>query len=103
MIRRPPRSTLFPYTTLFRSDRGLEHRDGVGIVGIAQNVALAFELEAGGNDLLLHSFRIYAMQRRGVAEPRIRLRCVIEDDEQAAWLERIEHGVVDVAELDVRQ
>src|SRR5260370_15268822 len=23
MIRRPPRSTLFPYTTLFRSDRGI--------------------------------------------------------------------------------
>src|SRR3712207_8518390 len=30
MIRRPPRSTLFPYTTLFRSelDRGLGERDG---------------------------------------------------------------------------
>src|SRR2546427_5937972 len=27
MIRRPPRSTLFPYTTLFRSGR-VEHRDG---------------------------------------------------------------------------
>src|SRR3712207_7738085 len=28
MIRRPPRSTLFPYTTLFRSDRVVaEHRD----------------------------------------------------------------------------
>src|SRR5262245_64136739 len=29
MIRRPPRSTLFPYTTLFRSTVGLdpEHRD----------------------------------------------------------------------------
>src|SRR5256886_16174954 len=26
MIRRPPRSTLFPYTTLFRSDRPLEDR-----------------------------------------------------------------------------
>src|SRR3712207_7434124 len=26
MIRRPPRSTLFPYTTLFQSVRG-EHRD----------------------------------------------------------------------------
>src|SRR2546427_9116131 len=25
MIRRPPRSTLFPYTTLFRSDRGDGH------------------------------------------------------------------------------
>src|SRR3712207_7132339 len=24
MIRRPPRSTLFPYTTLFRSDDGLQ-------------------------------------------------------------------------------
>src|SRR3712207_7142877 len=24
MIRRPPRSTLFPYTTLFRSDQGIE-------------------------------------------------------------------------------
>src|SRR2546422_7413034 len=27
MIRRPPRSTLFPYTTLFRSDRA-QHRTG---------------------------------------------------------------------------
>src|SRR5438034_4881255 len=26
MIRRPPRSTLFPYTTLFRSDGGLSLR-----------------------------------------------------------------------------
>src|SRR3712207_6942593 len=25
MIRRPPRSTLFPYTTLFRSDQVAEH------------------------------------------------------------------------------
>src|SRR2546425_8810147 len=25
MIRRPPRSTLFPYTTLFRSPQGVEH------------------------------------------------------------------------------
>src|SRR5260221_1394592 len=27
MIRRPPRSTLFPYTTLFRSLEGLHPRD----------------------------------------------------------------------------
>src|SRR5258707_8196406 len=26
MIRRPPRSTLFPYTTLFRSDHHQEHQ-----------------------------------------------------------------------------
>src|SRR2546426_12017713 len=35
MIRRPPRSTLFPYTTLFRS------RDGDNIV--ARGVRLAYE------------------------------------------------------------
>src|SRR2546427_8305499 len=29
MIRRPPRSTLFPYTTLFRSHVGL----GIGLLG----------------------------------------------------------------------
>src|SRR5256885_7709345 len=28
MIRRPPRSTLFPYTTLFRSPRSAEWLDG---------------------------------------------------------------------------
>src|SRR3712207_8190641 len=28
MIRRPPRSTLFPYTTLFRSERRGRHRNG---------------------------------------------------------------------------
>src|SRR2546428_7523436 len=27
MIRRPPRSTLFPYTTLFRSGQDLERRE----------------------------------------------------------------------------
>src|SRR2546430_7389874 len=35
MIRRPPRSTLFPYTTLFRSrhgDRGARRHAGVAVV-----------------------------------------------------------------------
>src|SRR5256885_11286859 len=30
MIRRPPRSTLFPYTTLFRSGGGLWEEEGWG-------------------------------------------------------------------------
>src|SRR5258708_10190347 len=35
MMRRPPRSTLFPYTTLFRSTRFLPHghKLGFGMVG----------------------------------------------------------------------
>src|SRR5207248_6908947 len=46
MIRRPPRSTLFPYTTLFRSafhDRGTLH------VGAPADVAL-LELREGSLD-----------------------------------------------------
>src|SRR3712207_8349810 len=30
MIRRPPRSTLFPYTTLFRSDMVVDSRERAG-------------------------------------------------------------------------
>src|SRR6266540_6349950 len=37
MIRRPPRSTLFPYTTLFRSDR---HADAVGLAAAFEYLGL---------------------------------------------------------------
>src|SRR5438552_14896840 len=33
MVRRPPRSTLFPYTTLFRSRRHLTVRDDIADFG----------------------------------------------------------------------
>src|SRR5215203_4326887 len=33
MLRRPPRSTLFPYTTLFRSDRRQQHVCGFAARG----------------------------------------------------------------------
>src|SRR5256885_3071474 len=33
MIRRPPRSTLFPYTTLFRSAVGPAERSGEDVLG----------------------------------------------------------------------
>src|SRR5256885_12468585 len=44
MIRRPPRSTLFPYTTLFRSHRHVfaEHRD---LLDQSFEVVVAFRLE----------------------------------------------------------
>src|SRR3712207_8829273 len=37
MIRRPPRSTLFPYTTLFRSGKGLDRTD-VSYLGTARQI-----------------------------------------------------------------
>src|SRR5437762_7669485 len=42
MIRRPPRSTLFPYTTLFRSDCAFR-RFGVVLVGEVFGAALVRE------------------------------------------------------------
>src|SRR3712207_7676632 len=44
MIRRPPRSTLFPYTTLFRSIGGIPVVDDDNhLVGIVTNRDLRFE------------------------------------------------------------
>src|SRR3712207_8421398 len=40
MIRRPPRSTLFPYTTLFRSLHGLPAHGLVGMLHGAELVAV---------------------------------------------------------------
>src|SRR5256885_10347450 len=37
MIRRPPRSTLFPYTTLFRSVRVPERRNDVRLLAAADS------------------------------------------------------------------
>src|SRR3712207_7223132 len=39
MIRRPPRSTLFPYTTLFRSRRYFLRLSGVGVLAAIFGVA----------------------------------------------------------------
>src|SRR3712207_9391769 len=46
MIRRPPRSTLFPYTTLFRSERlGLV----AGLLGAAECLARPLDVDLGGD------------------------------------------------------
>src|SRR2546422_4129240 len=50
MIRRPPRSTLFPYTTLFRSDICTVPAAGVvGEAGVAFEIANAMIDKYGGD------------------------------------------------------
>src|SRR3712207_7727541 len=46
MIRRPPRSTLFPYTTLFRSEGALFQTRGLEFTHMRQRLALAVDTEA---------------------------------------------------------
>src|SRR2546428_6977515 len=66
MIRRPPRSTLFPYTTLFRSHRlllpGVGDPDDVRLLdrGVAEQDLLHLErrhVDAARLDHLLHADR----------------------------------------------
>src|SRR2546430_9513091 len=53
MIRRPPRSTLFPYTTLFRSRAELLHFDSTG--KLLGRYSPKDSAKHGFNDLVLRS------------------------------------------------
>src|SRR2546430_3159470 len=76
MIRRPPRSTLFPYTTLFRSvlvaGRAAKrvHRDVYGRVELPQ--ALRLDLVLGPLELVGHAFHL--TRREVLAELHRELR-----------------------------
>src|SRR3712207_7963914 len=62
MIRRPPRSTLFPYTTLFRSDAGHDEAELLGDVGQGQPLldegVHAVELLGADSGCVLHAYRV---------------------------------------------
>src|SRR5438874_7372372 len=61
MIRRPPRSTLFPYTTLFRSRRGGRHP----ICGHhPRDVVRGHDVPAGEDHEPLHDVRQLAQDRK---------------------------------------
>src|SRR3712207_8297801 len=49
MIRRPPRSTLFPYTTLFRSTAGCSRRPG-GTISVAAGERGAYPLKGAAHE-----------------------------------------------------
>src|SRR2546429_7353848 len=61
MIRRPPRSTLFPYTTLFRS---LRHARIVGI-----------EFERRTRVITVHAHRVRSEEHTSELQSRLHLVC----------------------------
>src|SRR5947209_17085170 len=54
MIRRPPRSTLFPYTTLFRSFARLGIAEQL-VLGVGNRLVLRVEIEVTDDVLSLHA------------------------------------------------
>src|SRR3989442_15152314 len=73
MIRRPPRSTLFPYTTLFRSLRARNSMLPVLILTAADSIEQRVKgLDLGADDYMAKPFalseleaRVRAVTRRG--------------------------------------
>src|SRR2546428_8400052 len=65
MIRRPPRSTLFPYTTLFRSHRAIEGRIGFGIDPVGRHFSAVKEGRADRAAALLLGQRNVRLGQRG--------------------------------------
>src|SRR3712207_7537988 len=71
MIRRPPRSTLFPYTTLFRSAPGLS-RLGEPLIRDVENLGALFDGRTA-RSISAHD------QHTAVSEEHSRVRCTGHD------------------------
>src|SRR3712207_9311062 len=96
MIRRPPRSTLFPYTTLFRSDPPVQagHQDGGEVVfeAVRRQAAVIEQLHDPGQFLpargadgdLLH-LRLPPMSSRRM-RPWISSRTVLKSSRRSSAL-----------------
>src|SRR5258708_27089171 len=78
MIRRPPRSTLFPYTTLFRS-----HMSGYGeLVALARKCYCKCAQKTNGHVRLIWTF-----QQRGMSV------CLLRSEEHTSELQSPDHLV----------
>src|SRR3712207_8854364 len=63
MIRRPPRSTLFPYTTLFRSAFGPDPPKGAQRAAAVRNLSPSGDLVEAAANLFSHLADLDATQR----------------------------------------
>src|SRR2546430_12689338 len=99
MIRRPPRSTLFPYTTLFRSARAVHagalavpHAEDAVVLGPGEEVGELAAVDRGRAEVLVRrdrkstrlnsshsqiSYAVFCLKKKKIANPhnlRARLR-----------------------------
>src|SRR2546422_11654226 len=84
MIRRPPRSTLFPYTTLFRSIFWITRHPTILVdyrIPWWGSLPVWVALLLVGRELLITAFRFFA-KRRGVVIPAMgagKLKAVVQN------------------------
>src|SRR3712207_9520200 len=78
MIRRPPRSTLFPYTTLFRSPRDVALALAAGAANVMIGSWLAGTHESPGDPLRDADGRLYK-ENFGMASARAVSRRTADD------------------------
>src|SRR2546422_3050033 len=78
MIRRPPRSTLFPYTTLFRSDQGSVYRIRLDVDTLELFVSPDRERfsDANGITLSADDRTLYVAFVEGIARIDIRTKAI---------------------------
>src|SRR2546425_11243850 len=87
MIRRPPRSTLFPYTTLFRSHLDRRRVGAVRAVGAVDRVVEAPRRVADLTDAHFDVVFVIEAERRVIANARLADREVDAAREQVALVE----------------
>src|SRR2546430_13208174 len=66
MIRRPPRSTLFPYTTLFRSDHDWSAKRGIGtlkflVAGVSHGDRKSTRLNSSHSQI---SYAVFCLKKK---------------------------------------
>src|SRR5256886_17407404 len=66
MIRRPPRSTLFPYTTLFRSPDDLSYGRWLGVTGPVALIGYAVRTIAANVVVYVHRMTAYLFSNQPI-------------------------------------
>src|SRR3989441_2957145 len=84
MIRRPPRSTLFPYTTLFRSHTALDLRSLLAVAEMTVRAALERKESRGGHTRSDHPDSDPKVERQQVVVKRDGDRMTVRWEAQPA-------------------
>src|SRR3712207_9294235 len=88
MIRRPPRSTLFPYTTLFRSSRPLAARERAALADLLDELGPDAPTRCAGWTTAHLAAHLVTRDRRPDTTPGFALEATPVGRPLAAWSHR---------------